>query len=79
MDNLARLRQTRSRVVKVQRRIWLAQAALWPAVTFGCIAAAVGVAALARRRYKAAAAGGASSVGSPSEPSLYGQAAADCR
>jgi len=56
VDNLIRLRQARSRVVKVQRRIWLLQVAFWPAIALGFIVAAVAVARLIWRRRQAAAA-----------------------
>jgi hypothetical protein len=51
MDNLVRLRQARNRVVKVQRRIWILQAAFWPVVVLGGIVIASAVARLAWRRY----------------------------
>ena len=55
MDNLVRLRQARNRVVKVQRRIWILQAALWPVVVLSGIVIATAVARLAWRRYSSAA------------------------
>lgn len=56
MDNLVRLREARSQVVKVQRRIWILQAIFWPVVVLGGIVVAVGVARLAWRRYSSPAA-----------------------
>jgi hypothetical protein len=56
MDNLVRLRQARSRIVTVQRRIWLLQAAFWPVAALCFIVAAVAVARLIWRRRQAAAA-----------------------
>ncbi len=51
MDNLARLQQARREVVKVQRRMWLIQAAFWPAVVlFFVLIALVGVRWLQRRQ-----------------------------
>jgi hypothetical protein len=55
MDNLVRLREARSQVVKVQRRIWILQAAFWPVVVLGCIVIATAVARLAWRRFSSAA------------------------
>ncbi len=54
MDNLVRLRQARSRVMRVQRRIWILQALFWPAVALGSVAIATTLARLAWRRYNAA-------------------------
>jgi hypothetical protein len=64
MDNLDRVRPVLTRVAKVQRRIWLLQAAFWPVVTLvGIVAAgAVGVLAWRRHRATAAAATGASAI-----------------
>ena len=53
MDNLVRLRQARSRIVTVQRRIWLLQAAFWPVAALCFIVAAVAVARLIWRRRQA--------------------------
>lgn len=33
MDKLTRLGHARQRIVKVQRRVWVAQALMWPALT----------------------------------------------
>jgi hypothetical protein len=54
MDNLVRVRQVPSQIVKVQRRIWLLQVAFWPAVTLGSIVAVVAVAKLISRRHREA-------------------------
>jgi hypothetical protein len=51
MDNVARLKQARSTVVKAQRRIWLAQLAFWPALVLSFVLiAVVGVRWLQRRQ-----------------------------
>lgn len=51
MDNLARLRQARRKVVKLQRRIWLMEATFWPAVVLTFVLIALtGVRWLQRRR-----------------------------
>jgi len=42
MNKLTRLRRAEQRIVKVQRRVWLAQALVWPTVIAGG-ATAVGV------------------------------------
>lgn len=61
MDNVARLRRARHEAVKLQRRIWLAQIAFWPAVVlaFGLIAV-LGVRWL-QRRHRTATEGAAPS------------------
>lgn len=53
MDNLVRLRHAQSRVMRVQRRVWILQALFWPVVTLGSIVIATTVARLAWRRYNA--------------------------
>jgi hypothetical protein len=65
MDNLVRLRQARNRVVKVQRRIWILQAAFWPVVVLGGIVIATAVARLAWHRYSSAAVVNDAPVASP--------------
>jgi hypothetical protein len=55
MNNLVRLREARSQVVKVQRRIWILQAVFWPVVVLGGIVIAAAVARLAWRRYSSSA------------------------
>jgi hypothetical protein len=54
MDNLVRLREARSQVVKVQRRIWILQAIFWPVVVLGGIVIATAVARLAWRQFSSA-------------------------
>ena len=54
MDNVVRLRHARSQVMKVQRRIWILQALLWPVVALSSIVIAATVARLAWRRYGSA-------------------------
>ena len=52
MDNLARLNQVRREAVKVQRRIWLIEAAFWPAVVLTSVVIVVaGARWLQRRRH----------------------------
>jgi hypothetical protein len=54
MDNLVRLRQAPRRIARVQRRIWLLQAAFWAAVALS-IVTAIAIARLTwRRRHDAA-------------------------
>jgi hypothetical protein len=51
MDNVARLKQARRTVVTAQRRIWLLQAAFWPALMLSFVlVAVVGVRWLQRRQ-----------------------------
>ena len=33
MDSLTRIRHAEKRIVKVQRRVWLAQVVMWPSLT----------------------------------------------
>jgi len=49
MDKLARLRRAQRRIVKVQRRVWLAQALMWPTV-IAAVSAAGALFYLRRRR-----------------------------
>ncbi|WP_445166780.1 hypothetical protein ACTXG7_23540 [Mycolicibacterium sp. Dal123E01] len=37
MEKLARVRRAERRIVKVQRRVWLAQVLLWPAIVVGAV------------------------------------------
>jgi hypothetical protein len=67
MDNLVRLREARRRVVKIQRRIWILQAAFWPVVVLGGILIATTVARLVWRRYNAAAVVNDAPVTSPNQ------------
>jgi hypothetical protein len=39
MDKLARLRRAEKRIVKYQRRVWLAQALMWPTIVIGAVLA----------------------------------------
>lgn len=41
MDKLARLRVAEKRIVKHQRRVWLAQVLMWPTVIVGTVCAVV--------------------------------------
>jgi hypothetical protein len=38
MDKLARLRGAERRLLRIQRRVWLAQALIWPAAIAGVVA-----------------------------------------
>ncbi|GAA2772436.1 hypothetical protein [Mycolicibacterium pallens] len=40
MSKLARLRHAEKRIVKVQRRVWLAQVLMWPTIIVGAIVSA---------------------------------------
>lgn len=50
MDKLDRLRRAQRRIVKVQRRVWLAQALIWPTVIAAVSAAGALLYLLWRRR-----------------------------
>jgi hypothetical protein len=50
MDNLARLKRAQHRIVKVQRRVWLAEALMWPTAIAAAAVSVVGVLWLLRRR-----------------------------
>ena len=39
MDKLARLRLAEKRIVKYQRRVWLAQVLMWPMIIVGAVVA----------------------------------------
>lgn len=39
MINLARVRRAETRIVKYQRRVWLAQVLMWPTIVIGAVAA----------------------------------------
>jgi hypothetical protein len=54
MNNVVRLRQARSGLMRVQRRIWILQALFWPVVILGSLVIATTGARLAWRRYTAA-------------------------
>lgn len=64
MDNIARLRQVPAHVVRVQRRIWLLQAAFWSLITLSCIAAVIAVTRSMRRQHDATASLQAAAPGS---------------
>lgn len=51
MNTVTGLRHAQQRVVKVQRRLWLAQLLLWPAVVVAGVLAVVGVGWILRRRF----------------------------
>jgi hypothetical protein len=50
MDKVTRLRHAQQRLLKVQRRLWLAQLAMWPTLIITGVVAAAGVVWLLRRR-----------------------------
>ena len=50
MDKLARLRLAEKRMMKYQRRAWLAQALMWPTIIVGAVAAVGALAWLFRNR-----------------------------
>jgi hypothetical protein len=49
MDSLTRLRHAQQRVVRVQRRVWLAQVLAWPAVIIAGLLAVAGAVVFLRR------------------------------
>ena len=51
MTKLTRLRHAQQRIVRVQRRVWLAQVLTWPAVIATGLLSAAGLAWFLRRRY----------------------------
>jgi hypothetical protein len=50
MDKLARVRRTQRRIVKIQRRVWLAEVLMWPAAIASGIVAVGGLLYILRRR-----------------------------
>jgi hypothetical protein len=50
MEGLSRLRHAQQRIVGVQRRVWLAQALMWPTVVAAGLLSVAGVVWLLRRR-----------------------------
>ncbi len=56
MDNVSRLRQARHEAVKLQRRIWLIQAAFWPTVLLTVVLIAVVAVRWLRRRQRVSSA-----------------------
>jgi hypothetical protein len=51
MDKLTRLRQAQQRMVRVQRRVWLAQVLMWPTVIAAGVSSVGGLVWILRRRY----------------------------
>jgi hypothetical protein len=51
MDKLTRLRHAQQRIVKVERRVWLAQVLMWPTAVAAGMLAAGGLVWILRRRY----------------------------
>ncbi len=50
MSKLVRLRHTEQRVVKLQRRVWLAQILMWPTIVVGALLSAVALVGFLQRR-----------------------------
>lgn len=50
MDKLARVRDTEKRIVKYQRRVWLAQVLMWPGIVVGATVVVGALVWLLRRR-----------------------------
>jgi hypothetical protein len=50
MDKLSRLRHAQRRIVKVQRRLWLAEVLVWPTVIAAGVASIGGLVWFLRRR-----------------------------
>jgi hypothetical protein len=50
MDKLTRLRLAEKRIVRYQRRVWLAQVLIWPIIIVGAVAAAGALVRLLRSR-----------------------------
>jgi hypothetical protein len=50
MDKVIRLRHAQHRIVKVQRRLWLAQVLMWPTVILAAVSSVGGLAWFLRRR-----------------------------
>jgi hypothetical protein len=51
MDKVTRLRHAQQRIVTVQRRVWLAQALMWPTVAAAGMLSVGGLVWLLRRQY----------------------------
>ena len=51
MDKLTRLRHAQQRIVRVQRRVWLAQLLMWPTVIAAGVSSVGGLVWILRRRY----------------------------
>ncbi|OBB10650.1 hypothetical protein A5662_08395 [Mycobacteriaceae bacterium 1482268.1] len=50
MDKVTRLRRARHRLVKFQRRVWLAEALMWPTVILAVVSSVGGAVWFLRRR-----------------------------
>ncbi|SBS78668.1 conserved hypothetical protein [uncultured Mycobacterium sp.] len=50
MDTLPRLRHAEHRIVKIQRRVWLAQVLMWPTIIVGALLSAGALMWFLRRR-----------------------------
>ena len=51
MDKLTRLRHAQQRIVRVQRRVWLAQVLMWTTVIAAGVSSVSGLVWTLRRRY----------------------------
>ena len=51
MDKLTRLRHGQQRIVRVQRRVWLARVLMWPTVIAAGVSSVVGLMWFLRRRH----------------------------
>ena len=51
MDKLTRLRSAQQRIVKAQRRVWLAQVLMWPTVVAAGMLSVGGLVLILRRRH----------------------------
>jgi hypothetical protein len=51
MDKLTRLRHAQQRIVRVQRRVWLAQVLMWPTAIAAGVSSVSGLVWILRRRY----------------------------
>ncbi|MFS0898229.1 hypothetical protein [Mycolicibacterium litorale] len=50
METVTRLRHAQQRILKIQRRLWLAQIAMWPTLAVAGTVTVAGVVVLLRRR-----------------------------
>ncbi|WP_319435442.1 hypothetical protein [Mycobacterium sp. RTGN5] len=50
METLPRLRRAEHRIVKIQRRVWLAQVLMWPTIIVGAVLSAGALVWFLRRR-----------------------------
>ena len=53
MDKLTRLRYAQQRIVKAQRRVWLAQVLMWPTGVAAVLLSVGGLVLILRRRHTA--------------------------